>query len=472
MSPIRPLLALASLLAFTGACFAQGSGLSPEDLYEKVAPSVWLVETRDTDGKGSLGSAVVIGPTDLITNCHVVGKAEVIAVSHGGPRMRARLRYRDPERDLCQLAVEGLDAPVVEIAEEASLRVGAKVYAIGNPSGLTLTLSDGLLSGLRRDRTGKLQAVQMTVPISPGSSGGGLFDVHGRLVGVVTFHLKDTQNLNFALPATWVAELPQRAGGTPVARVAPRAAPKAPAPATAPPVAPAAPVAPAPVAPAPDARLAPVAPAPPAAPAASPPAGAMAPPAAAPMDLRDLALVPGSVLVYRLRDRLSGGEQEVAYRLDRIEGERLVFNGGARIELAGGEVVNLKAVIGGEYEQAMPPEGWVTARSIHQSRWQTTYLARGDGRPFRMELNAEVADEQVLQLKGRQVQTVAVRFKGYTTRGGGLSGTNPSASYAATAWYAPALGRVVRFEARTRGGSGGAAFLVDESLELEDVRRP
>lgn len=438
MSKTRRLLAAASLsLAVTGAAWAQPTALSPEDLYEKIAPSVWLVETKDSGGKGSLGSAVVIAPTELITNCHVVDKAEAIAVSHGGPRIRARLRYKDPERDLCQLTAEGLAAPVVEIAPESSLRVGAKVYAIGNPSGMTLTLSDGLLSGLRRDRDGKLQAVQMTVPISPGSSGGGLFDVYGRLVGVVTFFLKDTQNLNFALPATWVAELPRRARGDFVARKPP--APPRPTP--------------------PEAAPAPK-------PAPVEPPVATSPPPPEPAAPR---LAAGGVLEYRLRDRLTGRDQEVLYRLDRVDGDHLVFNQGSRVEVRGGDVARLKSAIAGEFEQAMPPGGWVSARTIGQSGWQDSYIALGDGRPFHMELKAEVQGEQTLSFKGQALRTVRVRFTGYTARGGGVT-NNPPGSYVATAWYAPELERVVRFEARTRGGLGLTSFIVDEVLELVDIR--
>jgi S1-C subfamily serine protease len=84
-----------------------------------------------------------------------------------------------------------------------SLEVGEKVYTLGSPVGLELTLSDGLISG-RRDEDG-FHYVQTTAPISPGSSGGGLFDARGNLVGVTTLVLTGrerlNQALNFAIPA-------------------------------------------------------------------------------------------------------------------------------------------------------------------------------------------------------------------------------------------------------------------------------
>lgn len=83
--------------------------------------------------------------------------------------------------------------------------MGEKVYAIGAPEGLELTISGGLISGLRdfdKDRV-----IQTSAAISPGSSGGGLFDAEARLVGITTFYLKEGQTLNFALPADLILEL-------------------------------------------------------------------------------------------------------------------------------------------------------------------------------------------------------------------------------------------------------------------------
>jgi serine protease Do len=79
------------------------------------------------------------------------------------------------------------------------LEIGEKLYSIGAPLGLELTLSDGLLSAKRALSGSHL--IQTTAPISPGSSGGGLFDAYGNLVGITTFLLKNSENLNFAIAA-------------------------------------------------------------------------------------------------------------------------------------------------------------------------------------------------------------------------------------------------------------------------------
>jgi len=79
------------------------------------------------------------------------------------------------------------------------LSVGEPVYTIGSPSGLENTLGEGIVSGLRNKKG--MKYIQTSAPISPGSSGGGLFDIYGNLVGITTFLLEDAQNLNFALSA-------------------------------------------------------------------------------------------------------------------------------------------------------------------------------------------------------------------------------------------------------------------------------
>jgi S1-C subfamily serine protease len=83
--------------------------------------------------------------------------------------------------------------------------VGERVYAIGAPEGLELTISEGLVSGLREYEN--VRVIQTSAAISHGSSGGGLFDVNGRLIGITTFSLKEGQNLNFALPGEWIQAL-------------------------------------------------------------------------------------------------------------------------------------------------------------------------------------------------------------------------------------------------------------------------
>lgn len=88
-------------------------------------------------------------------------------------------------------------SPVDAARKSTSLEVGETLFAIGSPRGQENTLSQGLLSGIRRDSG--ITYIQTTAPISPGSSGGGLFDQYGNLVGITTLEISDSQSLNFAI---------------------------------------------------------------------------------------------------------------------------------------------------------------------------------------------------------------------------------------------------------------------------------
>lgn len=150
------------------------------------------------------GSGVSVGGDKVITNCHVVlgkngtprEKSEQIVVLQGNRKIKARLLAANREYDTCLLSVSGLSIPAASIADTSDLRVGQRVYAIGAPSGLELTLTEGLLSAFRL--MGKSRVIQTSAAISPGSSGGGLFDERGDLIGITSFGLKSGASLNFA----------------------------------------------------------------------------------------------------------------------------------------------------------------------------------------------------------------------------------------------------------------------------------
>jgi hypothetical protein len=124
-------------------------------------------------------------------------------VGRGKQATPATLKAGDPEMDLGLLTAPGLEAVPAPLGKTARLKVGDPVYAVGAPQGLELSLSEGIVSQLRG---GPPPIIQTTVAISQGSSGGGLFNAAGELVGITTFYLKEGQNLNFALPVEWIAE--------------------------------------------------------------------------------------------------------------------------------------------------------------------------------------------------------------------------------------------------------------------------
>src|SRR5258706_8352427 len=208
MCTVRVLAAL-----FASGVSIQVLGLEPEQVYAKVAPSIVVVVgykiPKSTES--SLGSGVVIAPVQIVTNCHVIDGADLIYVKHEKISSLALLRFADPDRDLCQVTAvdkSQFSKAITGVVSVSELRVGQRVYAVGAPQGFDLTLSDGLISSLRNVDEGTV--IQTNAPISPGSSGGGLFDVSGRLIGITSFYHKGGQNLNFAVPASWILDLPTR----------------------------------------------------------------------------------------------------------------------------------------------------------------------------------------------------------------------------------------------------------------------
>jgi len=181
-----------------------------EAVFRKASPSVVTVEIFNGDDKrlSKLGSGVVIRPGTVATNRHVVESGGEIRVIDQGRAYAATVMHADREYDLCTLSVPGLTAPAADMASVRTIRVGQRVYAIGAPKGLELSISDGLVSGVRP--YGEFPLIQTNASISKGSSGGGLFDTDGRLVGITTASAIDGQNINFALVTDLFSQLPAR----------------------------------------------------------------------------------------------------------------------------------------------------------------------------------------------------------------------------------------------------------------------
>jgi hypothetical protein len=200
---------------FTLALVELGVLLSPQisaktasDVFEQVSPSVVVVVTYVASGKPiEQGSGVALPGGNVATNCHVLKDGLLYRVRYLGKDYPAQAKRRDLERDVCELSVPGLNAPPVTFGDSETARIGATVFAVGAPEGLELTLSGGIVSGFRN--VDGRRYIQTTAAISPGSSGGGLFDEQGRLLGLTTFYMTKGQQLNFALPVEWITSLPQ-----------------------------------------------------------------------------------------------------------------------------------------------------------------------------------------------------------------------------------------------------------------------
>jgi hypothetical protein len=181
--------------------------LSPSQVFDKVKDSVVVVKTLDANGKAiGQGSGVLLPSGKIGTNCHVVKNGASFLVGGGKQFASATLWGSDEDKDICLLEAVGITGEPAQLGQASRLKVGEPVYAVGAPRGLELSLSDGIVSQLRG---GTPPFIQTTAAISPGSSGGGLFDAEGRLVGFTTLYIEGGQSLNFAMPVEWAGEIQQ-----------------------------------------------------------------------------------------------------------------------------------------------------------------------------------------------------------------------------------------------------------------------
>jgi S1-C subfamily serine protease len=185
------------------------------DIYANVRESVVLVQGITSDENGVQGSGFVYEASDrvvVITNYHVVHDTLSLSVTFSnGNGYSATALGTDPYADLAVLSV---DAPAsefkpVEIVSSSTLRVGEPVIAIGNPYGLVGSLTTGVVSALGRSLTEEEFAggysianiIQTSTPINPGNSGGPLLNSVGKVVGVTTAIVSESQGLGFAIPS-------------------------------------------------------------------------------------------------------------------------------------------------------------------------------------------------------------------------------------------------------------------------------
>ncbi len=200
------------------------------DIAAKADPAVVFVKTlqesrsrgggRRMVGQG-LGSAFVYDPDGLIlTNNHVIAGAADIQVTFAqdGREMRAEVVGRDPPTDIAILRVDAKGLPFLPLGDSDTTRVGDWVLAIGNPFGLSHTVSAGIVSAKGRtrddvkglDSSGYYNFLQTDASINPGNSGGPLLDAAGQVVGINTAIRARANNIGFAIPINMVKELVPR----------------------------------------------------------------------------------------------------------------------------------------------------------------------------------------------------------------------------------------------------------------------
>lgn len=171
-------------------------------IFKENNKAVVVVVTYDTDGKIlSQGSGFIVRVDGaIITNYHVISNAKNVRINATDKVLDVDgVIYIDKENDIAIIKAAGKNLPTVNLGNADKASVGEKVYVISSPQGLENTISDGILSGIREISPGR-KILQITAPISPGSSGGPVFNNDGQVIGIATFLIRDAQNLNFAIP--------------------------------------------------------------------------------------------------------------------------------------------------------------------------------------------------------------------------------------------------------------------------------
>ena len=198
------------------------SGMTTAQVSEMVSPSVVVITTEQvvysqwswygqSQVESGAGSGVIISSDGYILTCaHVVSGASNITVSIGDKDYPATLVGEDTTSDIAVVKVDATGLTPATVGNSDNLKVGESVMAVGNPLGeLGGTVTSGIVSALNRSvtiqgtsSTNTMSLIQMDASVSPGNSGGGLFNMNGELIGLVNAKSSssDAEGLGFAIP--------------------------------------------------------------------------------------------------------------------------------------------------------------------------------------------------------------------------------------------------------------------------------
>ena len=194
----------ANTLATTAFLALLSSSINAQDaslIYQNSVGSTVTVYTNN-----GYGSGFFIEQDVIATNYHVIENAYNVNVgfNNSSSKYNVSILAIDAYNDLALLKVNGTSQKPLTISGKQTVP-GEKIFVIGTPKGLQATISDGIVSGLRNDQGREL--IQITAPISPGSSGGPVFNKDGEVIGVCVMQFKEGQNLNFAIPYKYLNTL-------------------------------------------------------------------------------------------------------------------------------------------------------------------------------------------------------------------------------------------------------------------------
>ena len=194
-------------LSFVIILAVQADDLKSQDIYKQSLPSIMTLKVLKNNGDNVLGSGfMAIKDGIAVTAWHVVRDAKSVTAkfSDGQEFEASGLVDKDEKRDIAIIHVKVFGKKLLTLATTAP-DIGSTAYVIGAPEGLEFSITNGLLSQIQVAEG--INHYQFSCPASPGNSGGPLFNAQGQVIGVVSFQFREGQNLNFAVPSTYVLGL-------------------------------------------------------------------------------------------------------------------------------------------------------------------------------------------------------------------------------------------------------------------------
>ncbi|WP_354681597.1 S1 family peptidase [Cupriavidus plantarum] len=401
-----PLAALATFatLAFT-ATHASAIGL------DQITGNVYAVRAVGAQGNAiGTGSGVLTGQNQIVTACNVLAGARTIAVVRENVSYEATLAAPDVERNLCLLKVPNLPGAGATLAAGNTAPSLGQKMVLASAAGSAVAVRESVVTGLQAGADNKLASIELSAAQDGAASGGAVFDDAGRLVGILVSGTGNPPPRQRAVPAAWVRDIGTR-GAAALASYLPSANDTAGV-----------------------LRAA----------GLGTPASAAPGTTAAGQPATDGSPRVGEVWQYLLTDNLTRRQSEVRYRVDRLDGDRVIFNQGGRIERTNGMLERIVTPAGGDFDAASPPTGWVPDGVRVGQRWKYSYRQPGTG--FQTDIEGNAGSESEISTPAGRYRTIRIAYRGYVQRTINGGGGTTSHAYTATAWYAPDIHRVVRFQ--------------------------
>lgn len=207
---VRRTVSLLGLLVLLSPSTARGqTQLNPKQIAAAAGDATVLIRASDARGQlaGTGSGFLVTDDGMLVTNFHVIQDANALQVELASGEVYDSVLFvtADRQRDLAILKIPAERLASLRLGHDADAEVGERIFVMGNPLGMTRTFSDGLVSANRTIEG--VAFVQITAPLSPGSSGGPVMNGAGEVIAVATMMLRGGQNLNYAVPVRYVRPL-------------------------------------------------------------------------------------------------------------------------------------------------------------------------------------------------------------------------------------------------------------------------